>query len=234
MPIQQVLNDGIGGLELKQFQAHISLIVLFIGLSLPARAGVVDFRPGPNTSGTSLAFTGGVITATTGGDPGPLGNVAQVVKRSTGLGVNNANINDTGAVQFNEFLIITFDAPTQLNDVIFTQIDDAGNRDSFSVFIDGLALDLDALLGGDIFTDIGSCITSTCTIDLSVLGVGTTFAFTDGSSIGIDGQGRRDNYSIGQISFTTPVIIAAPASFWLFILGVFSLGFLRRSRRASS
>lgn len=210
------------------------LIGMTIAVSLymsSAQAGVIDFRTGPNSQGPDLFFTGGVVTATTGGAPGPDGNTANVVKRGTGLGVNNANINDTQAIQQNEFLIITFDSPTILNEVIFAQIDDAGNRDSFALFIDGVAIDLDAILGGDIFTDVGDCVASDCTIDFSALGIGTVFAFTDGSSVGIDGGGRRDNYSLGQITFTTVVVISEPAPLLLFFSALWALISLRRRRK---
>ena len=207
--------------------------VLTIGIGSITGANaitMVDFT-GSTSSGLSLLFADGMITATEGGVAGPAGPAVNVYQTSNdGLGVVNKIIDDNspGGTEGHEFLVFKFNTNVTLGSWLFSE--SAGSLDSFDVYIDGTNIDVVGILGNDKIRSLGTCnigaINERCLVDLSGLGSGMEFAFTDGS-----GQDGGDDYSVAKIEYNLErTRVSEPGTLALLGLGLAGLGFARRKR----
>lgn len=204
---------------------HVGATTLGPGLlfaSAAANATIIDFTE-DNSTGLSLGFAGGTATAAENG-------AAPSVRRTNadGLGVGNKHIDDNSPSgdDFREFLVFDFDIMSTPG--IWAFPESAGPKDSFDVYIDGVNIDGASILGNDKIRTLGARgidgRNERCAVDLSALGAGTQFAFTDGF-----GQSGGDDYSIAEIEFTAAA--PEPAALDLFGIGLAGVAVAARRRK---
>ncbi|SLN73726.1 hypothetical protein [Oceanibacterium hippocampi] len=189
----------------------------------PAEATVMtDFRNDRNQKVQSLSLADLTITATR------FGSAEEVNQsKSYGLGVKDNVLDDkTGknGSERSEFLLFSFSVPVTLGSWVFSDI--KKDEESFSVFVDGVEKDLFALFGSDRFRSIGDCGKKECEVDLSALGTGSVFTFSDGT-----GSTKKDSFAIAAISYQMNAAVPEPALGGLFGFAALILVLALRQRR---
>ena len=186
-------------------------------VATPALGATYTFA-GPWQRSPSFTFGDLTVTATENGAR------ANVVRSRAGLGVTDRQIDDNTPRRRERREVMRFDfgQRTALQSITFSNA--AGRRDSISLSVDGVAIDLISLFGSDRIQTIGSGAGSVFTVLFSgLIPNGSVFAITDGA-----GQRGGDDFSIKGLTAVSAVPL--PASLFLFLGALGLTGVIARRR----